>query len=471
MGISTSGVGSGIEIRELVDKLLESESKAKIAKFDSDEATTLAKITGLGQLKSAMSDFVDKLDQLQNINQFELRSVNATTANNVQVISATANSKATTGTYSIEVDQLAFAQKSGSKSFPENYTVVGTGTLTFHIGTATHSFDINVANQTLQGINDTINAASGSTGISSSLITTNTGTSIVFSSPTGTNNTFTVSVTDDGDSNNTDNAGLSQLASPNLNLLQAAQNSIVKIEGVPITSDSNTLSNAISGISIDLINTNVATPITLTVNVDVNAAHQAITDFVESYNTVFDTIKKLTQYDKNNTGKKNNDKGILIGDSTLRSIEFQMRRVITQMMPTQPAGFSTLSQIGITSDQYTGKLIINDQQLTASLNKNFNAVGNLFMDSESGLLVNMESFVENYVEVNGIIQSKAHSLNESVQLIEDQRISLERHLKNLEKRLLGQFIAMDSIVARLKSLSDYLDTQLKNLPEPMMFRK
>lgn len=469
MNITSSGIGSGIDVKELVDKLIESESKEKIKKFDADEASTLAKITAYGTLKSAMSEFADKLTQLESINQFEMRQATAPNLNNVEIISATATADATPGNYSIEVIQLALAQKSGSANFAQTYSTVGTGTLTFTIGLAQYSFDITTANQTLQGISNTINAASGSTGISASLITSDAGTSIVFSSLTGTNNAFTVSVTNDGDANNTDASGLSRLASNNLTTLQSARDALVKIEGVSVTSDYNVIKNAINGVEIELVATNENSPITLSINVDVDRAKLAIKEFVDSYNSVFESVKKLTQYEQHPNAKSTT--GILIGDSTLRGIEFQMRRIITEIVTSQPAGFTTLSQIGITSDQYTGNLIIDDQQLTEALNTNFDAVGQLFMDPTTGVVNNMESFLENYVEINGILQTRTDGLNKSIEVITEQRINLERHLKSLEKRLITQFIAMDTIVARLRSLSEYLETQLENLPQPMMFRK
>lgn len=468
MKVNATGVGSGVNVRELVDGLLEAESKNKIKKFDNDEATTLAKITAFGTLKSAMSDFIDKINELQSVNKFELRSANASLSNNKQIILPTASAQATSGNYTIEVLQLALGQKSGSVDFAQEYTEVGTGTLTFTIGTAVYDFEINDSNKTLQGISETINAASGSTGISSSLITSETGTKIVFSSKTGLNNAFTVSVTNDNDGNDTNASGLSQLASPNLIALQSPLNSQVKIDGVTIESASNTISNAIKGVSFDLLTTNIGDPISLSIAVDVQSAQNAIYEFVESYNYVFDSVSRLTQYDGTT---KQDSMGILIGDATLRNIEFQMRRILTDVITTQPAGFRTLSQIGITSDVYTGKLLIDDSTLSEALNDNFEAVGNLFMDSTNGVLDKMESLVDNYVEVNGILQSKEDGLRKTLDVINEQRISLERHLLSLEKRLLQQFTAMDAVVAQLKSLSEYLETQLDKLAEPLMFRK
>ncbi len=468
MQISSAGVGSGIDVRELVDNLLEAESKDKIKKLDYDEATSLAKITGYGTLKGAMSDFLDKINELQSINKFELRSASATLANNKPVITATASAQASAGNYSIEVSQFAFAQKSGSIDFDYEYSIVGTGTLTFTIGSAQYSFDINDSNKTLEGIHDTINAATGSTGISASLISSETGTKIVFSSKTGINNAFTVSVSNDNDGNNADPSGLSRLASPNLTTLQPPQNALVKIDGVTIESNSNTIDYAIRGVSFDLISTNVGDPITLSIAVDYQSAKDAIHQFVDSYNTVFESISNLTKYDSKDS---KDEMGVLIGDATLRSIEFQLRRILTDVITTQPAGYKTLSQIGITSDIYTGKLSIDDSKLTDAINNNFTAVGNLFMEKDDGVLDKMEVLVDQYVEVNGVIQSKEDGLRNSIKIITEQRISLERHLISLEKRLLAQFTAMDAVVAQLKSLSDFLETQLDKLPDPMMFKK
>ncbi len=468
MNVTSAGIGSGINIRELVDNLLEAESKDKIKKFDADEATSIAKITGYGNLKSAMADFSANIERLKGSNQFEMRSASATTANNQVIIAPNATSDAQAGNYSVEVTQLAYGQKSCSIGFPESFSVVGTGTLTFNIDGFHYSFDINNANNTLLGINDTINAQSGATGISSSLIATDTGTKIVFSSSTGTNNAFTVSVTNDADANNANASGLSRLASPNLTTLQAPQNANVKIDGVPISSDSNTISSAITGVTFDLVNLNVGQPVTLSVGIDVASAKQAVVDFVDGYNKVFEALSKLTQFD---LSRNKNNMGILIGDATLRNVEFQMRRILTDIATTQPAGFSTLSQIGITSDIYTGKLTIDESMLDEALYKNFDAVGSLLMDSEDGVLTKMDSFLEGYIDFNGVLKSREDGLKASLELIDEQRISLERHLKSLEKKLIVQFTAMDTVVAKLKSLSNFLETQLEKLVDPLMFKK
>lgn len=465
MRVSLDDIGSGIDIKALVADLLEAESKQKLAKLNESEHIAVEKITGIGKLRSSMSSYLSKLDQLQTTNEFELLSATASTANNIQVISATANADAVPGNYSVVVTQLALAQKMGSGTFQSVGTVVGTGNLIFTIDNFAYTFTITSANGTVQGIADAINAQTAETGISATLIATNNAVSMVFSSQTGLNNTFTVTVTNDGDGNNTDNAGLSQLASNNLTTLQNAQNAIVNIENVPVVSDSNTIQYAISGVTIDLITTNVGMPVTLSVNYDVPSAQQAVREFVNGYNEVFSIIRDFSTFDK--VGK---DSGVFLGDATFRSIEFQLRNLITSMYTSDPGGYSSLSQIGILSDPYSGKLRIDEEQLLNALNTNFMAVGQLFMDPVNGLVVNMQNMIESYTEVNGVLQFRTESIKSGIKRIDDQILHMERHLKKMEKRLMAQFIAMDVNVARLRSMSDYLATQLEGLADPMMFR-
>lgn len=457
MPISTSGIGSGIDIRELVDKLVKSEGEVKKLKYDSEEAAALSKITAYGTLKSELSEFDEKLFYLQNNNPFDAKKTHITTYQGNTVVNATATYEATPGDYTLEVTQLALSQKLGSISFPESYTQIGTGQLTFTRGEGTWTFDITDENSTLEGIANTINAASENTGISANLITSNTGTTIVFSSDTGLNNIFTVNVENDHGS------GLARLDSDNLTVLQAAKNAMVRIEGVSVISDSNTIEYAIKGVTLDLVSYNIGYPVTLTISDDIEGATKAITDFVEKYNTIFNSITKLT---KAGAGDRKTA-GVLVGDSTLRNLQFQMKRVLNNIASSLPSGFQTLSQIGITSNELTGLLVINSEKLSTALEKNFNAVGDLFLDPQQGIVQNMEQLVKDYVEINGFIQNKTDGLNKTIIGIKENQIALEQHLIQLEKRLLTRFIAMDIIVAKLKSVSEFLTIQLDNLPKPL----
>jgi len=469
MPITTSGVGSGINIRELVDELLAAESKDKKLRFDKNEAEALTKITAYGTLKSSLSDLKDKASSLMDENPFAKRSVVLDpTSDSKTVATAEASNTAQTGNFLLEVTALAKNHKLASENFSSSATIVGTGVIEFTVDTTVYSIEITESDNTLQGIKDKINQSSKTTGITASLITSDAGSVIVFQAEeTGSDNIFTVAVVGDNDGNDTDNNGLSKLASSHLTINQLGQDASLKIDGITVTNSTNTIVDAIEGVTLNLLNSNILDPVEMSITLDKDAATQAIIDFVNVYNSTLDSIQKLTAYNKEDP----KNAGVLIGDAIVRSAQNQLKRVLNTSNYELPLAISSLAQMGITSDRTTGKLEVDTYKLSSAVSKNYDEIGKLFIDDEKGILNNLESTLDSYIELNGIIKNKTNGLNKSIELISEQRVSLERHLMRMEERLLTQFIAMDSIVANLRSTSDFLKTQLDSLPEPLSFRK
>lgn len=466
MAVTTSGVGSGIDIRQLVDEMLAAEGKSKSAKFDSDEAKVLSKITSYGTLRGVLSDFQSTLSNLKDPSKFQGRI--ALSADEDK-FTATASSTAAKGSYSVEVTQLAKNHKLSSADFATPDTVIGTGSLKFTIGTVEHSFAITSADQTLKGIVKRVNETSTTTGISATIVTSDLGSKIMFSSDeTGADKIFTVSTVSDGDGNDSDNLGLSRLSSAYLATTQTASNSIVIIDGATVTSSSNTVEDAVDGVTLTLKDTNIAEPELLTINLDKNSAISSIQSFVNSYNTMMQTINNLKKVGGEGAESASGD---LVGDSTLRNLEIQIRREISNAVTTVPGGIKTLAEIGITSDRFTGKLTINNTKLTGVLNTQFDNVGTLFAKDEEGVAIKLDELFDGYLQDSGILDSKTTGLNTTIATIDEKRERLELHLQNLEQRLLSQFIAMDSIIASLKSTSDFLSQQLSSLPDPLSYKK
>lgn len=465
MSISGSGIGSGIDIRGLVDDLLKVEGEAKTNKFNADEADALAKITGFGSLKSAMSEFQSALSNLKTISNFQPRTA---TSADTDIVTVVATNEASPASYSVEVTQLATNHKLASTDFATSDTIVGTGDLKFHFGSTEFSISIGTESQTLSGIRDKINETSGTTGVQATIITTDSGSRLSLSSvDQGASEVFTVSVANDGDGFDADNAGLSQLISANLTTTTSAVDSIVLVDGATVTTSSNTLDSVIDGVTMDLVATNVGSPIDISVFLDQSAARVQVESFVSSYNTVFDTINDLTKFE--DSGFESST-GVLIGDALLRSAESALRRELNNSI-TSIGGFKTVAEIGITTNEITGKLQISSSKLTSALSSNFDAVGVLFADDEQGIAVRMDDVLSDFIESNGLIQSKIESLNSEIDDINDSRVSLERNLQKLESRLLSQFIAMDSIVAQLNQTSSFLTQQLESLVDPLAFKR
>lgn len=391
-GLSSPGIGSGLDINSLVSKLLDVE-KAPLTALAKKEADYLSKLTAYGTLKGALSTFQTASNSLSSANKF---NTNKPTISDATVLSAGTSTIAKTGSYSIEVTDLAQAHKISSKVFPDAVSSVGTGTLTIDFGTydsvgnafavnadkTSKSITIDNTNNSLSGIRDAINQAKA--GVTASILNDGSAYRLVLSSnDSGAANSIRLLVSGDSAGDNTDELGLSKLAfnpvavgaGKNLDTTTEviAQNAALKIDGVSITKSSNSINDAITGVTLNLLKkTTVGAPATLTVSRDSTAVKTAIEGFVKAYNDLAATTKNLGGYDT-----KTQKGGLLLGDTTLRSVQSQLRNVISQKLEYADGGVTSLSEIGITF-QRDGTLAINSTKLDGVLADSTKNVGGLF---------------------------------------------------------------------------------------------
>lgn len=390
-GLSSPGIGSGLDINGLITKLMEVE-KAPLTALDKKETDYQAKLTAYGTLKGAFSTFQTAANGLSSTSKFNAFKA---TAADTSILSASTSSIAKTGSYSIEVKALAYAHKIASTAFDDPASAVGTGTLTLDFGTydsggntftvnadkTSKSITIDSTNNSLAGIRDAINEADA--GATASIINDGTGYRLVISSGEGgADNSLRILVSGDNSGSDTDTTGLSQLAynpvaaagsGKNLEEKVAAQNSEVWIDGIAVIKSSNTISDAISGLTLTLLKeSEVGVQTTLTVARDTTNVKTAIEDFVKAYNDLAATMKELGGYDF--TTQKG---GLLLGDTTLRGMQAQARSILTQKLAYADGGVSSLSDLGI-SFQRDGTLATNSGKLDSVLADPTKNVAGLF---------------------------------------------------------------------------------------------
>lgn len=396
MTISSPGIGSNLDVNGIVQKLMSAE-QGPLNIVTQQKTNYQTKISAYGSLKSSLSTFQTAVDSLSSASRFMAQSASS---GDSSVFTATSNGKASLGDYSIEVQQLALAHKiSPNSSFASTSDTVGTGTLSIAFGTydssgntftlnadkASKSINITSANNTLAGIRDAINLADA--GVTASIVNAGgtTGNHIVITSKdTGAANSIKISVTDN-DGTNLDNSGLSQLAyDPTLNSgagknaseRQVAQDALLSIDGINVTKSSNVVSDAIEGITINLLKANAGSTNILAVTHDTDKIKTSVNAFVKAFNDLNTTIRSLTKYDE---GSKTG--GPLLGDGTTRSITTQIRNVLTGAIGSSGT-LTTLSQIGV-SFQRDGTLAVDSAKLDASITNNFNDIATLFSASAS----------------------------------------------------------------------------------------
>ncbi|HSH71469.1 MAG TPA: flagellar filament capping protein FliD [Methylophilaceae bacterium] len=391
MGISSAGIGSGLDVESIVTSLMNVEKKPLTA-VTTQKTDYQSQISAYGTLKSALSTFQTAVSALSTASKFNAQTV---TSGDSTVFTATANGNATVGNYAVNVTQLAQSQKLSLGGFASSSDIVGTGTMTISFG----SYDsvgntftgnaaktdvvipITTANNTLAGVRDAINASNSS--VSATIV--NDGTTnrlVVTSKDSGEVNTLKITVADD-DGNSLDTSGLSRLAydptaaagnGKNLTQLQVAKNALLDIDGIAVVKSSNNITDAIDGVTLNLLKVNTGASVSLGVATDPDKVKASVTAFVDAYNKLDTTLRSLTKYDE--TGKAS---GALLGDATARSVITQIKSVMTKAI-TSSGSLTSLNQIGVTF-QRDGQLALDSTKLTTALSTSFSDIAKLFTTS------------------------------------------------------------------------------------------
>ncbi|MDT8407527.1 MAG: flagellar filament capping protein FliD [Methylococcales bacterium] len=383
MAISALGLGSGIDIRSIVDGLVAAEREPQEFLLTRQETNLQAKISAFGTFKSAVSDFRASLSGLRQQSQFQTLQA---TSSHPDSISISASSNADVGQFSAESKQLAKAQSLASAGFADANAVVGSGTLTIRFGTST--FDANTgamtdfsqngakgtltlnldsSNNTLTGLRDAINDADA--GVNATIVNDGTAFRLVLtSSETGAQNSMEINADDPslaGLEFNTGNQALSQT--------QSAQNAILSINGLDISNSTNTFDQAIKGLSITLNKADVGVPVQLGVARNSSGATSALETFVEKFNELNDTVKSLTAFNPA-TGTAST----LLGDPTVRSGVNQIRSTLSQVVPgLANARFRTLADLGLRT-QADGGLSFDTSKFNAAMAEDADNVAAIF---------------------------------------------------------------------------------------------
>lgn len=392
--ISSAGIGSGLDIEGLVSQLIAAERQPAQNRLDRREARLQAELSAYGAFKGALSAFQSALSGLTTADAFQ--SIRASSSDR-DVLTASASKSAAAGSYNVDIANLASAHSLASTPFDNTTDPIGsgasaTGTLTFRFGTtdydagtgtyngftqnsekAVQTVTIDSTNNSLEGIRDAVNEAD--IGVSASIINDGNGYRLVFvSTDTGAANSLEISVSEGDGGNDTDTTGLSKLAfnisAANLEQTQAAQDASLTINGLAVTSATNTVKDAIEGVTLELVEAGTAT---LKVTQDTGAASRAVDSFISGYNGLIETVNQLSGYDA-----ATRRGGILLGDATLRGITSRIRSALAETVDGLTGKYTSLAAIGIETDSKTGKLSKNSDVFDDVLENNFDRIARLF---------------------------------------------------------------------------------------------
>jgi flagellar hook-associated protein 2 len=450
--ITSTGIGSGLNISAIVSSLTSAYGAAETNALTSQKTSLTAQVSAFGTFSSALDTLQATLSTLENPGQ--LAGFDATVADKT-IASATTTSAAAPGQYTLEVQNLATPQTLTSQPAASSSSTVGTGTLTIAVGGASTAITIDSSNDTLAGIAAAINSAPNNPGVTASVISTTVGARLVLSgTQTGAANSITVTQSG-GD------GGLSALAYPatgvtGLTQTQAAQDASFSINGYAATSASNQVSSAISGVTLNLLQASApGTPTTLTISPDSTAAQTSISTFVTALNGVLSSIQSLTGYDASTQTA-----GPLNGDPTLESFQNQLQNilnVVNSNASSTSGAVGSLADLGITADA-DGSYDTNTTTLGNALSANLTSVANL-LGGTNGIATQIDSLINGYTQAGGLLATVNQGLQTSLSNVATQQAALTAQLATYSATLTTQYNAMDAAVAALKETQTYLTAE------------
>lgn len=448
--VTSSGLGSGIDIKSLVEQLVAAERAPAAKRLTTREASASSELSALGRFKSALATFRDAAARLRTAETFDSRKV---TVENDKVFTASATSAAVPGSYAIDVQSLAMAERLRSTPFADTSSALGSGILSITVGGATTSLAIDEAASSLADIRNAINNDPQNPGVRATVITAADGARLVLTATTtGAANGITIGVSGG-------NGGLAPLAfdanepgSPMVRL-QAAADAVITIDGITVTSASNSVTDAIEGVTVQLAGAEPGSEYALTVTNDRDAARTAVQGFVTAYNSFISTVSELTRYNVDTR-----DAAPLLGDATVRGVRDQLRRELTSLPAT--GGVASLAELGVTTET-SGKLVIDATRLDRALEDRLADIGALFTGT-TGLATRLEKVSSSTLASDSTIAAREASLKTTLKGITSQRQTLDDRIEQVRARLLNQFNAMDRLVAQLRTTSDFLSQKLGN---------
>jgi flagellar hook-associated protein 2 len=408
-------------------------------------------------------------------------------------ITATAATGAVGGSYSIDVAQVATAQVLTSNGFTPATQALATvpSTMTLSVGGASTTISLNSSNSSVSGIAAAINSASNNPGVTATVVNGADGAHLVLhATSTGSANAISVQISDPTSATATpdalnslavssmkgaplttssasagdlkanqsaldDGSGNSVTSTSGWTQTTAAQDAYFTIDGTGVTSTTNTVTSALSGVTLNLSAASVdatgTSPQTLTVAHDTTSQANTINQFVTLYNTLVTTMGSLTAYSSTATTQ-----GALLGDSTLNMVQNQLASIVATGVKSGNTTTS-LASIGITLNA-DGSLSVDSDTLNSALQNNQSTVASLF-NSTNGVAEQLNSNITNYLSSTGVIQTRTDGLNADLTNLTTQQTSLSDYQTLLTSMYNAQFTALNTLMATTNSNSQYL-TQL-----------
>lgn len=434
---TVDGIVSGMDTSALINAIVEASAGTKyvMAKQLVSYEDKQEKVAGV---KNRLDTLLDTIKTMDTATEFPAYQ---STSSDDSKITASADTDAVPGGYTISVSALAQSESEVSDGFADkdSTAVVSTGTYQVKYGSTTSTISIDSTTDTLEGLATQLDALDG---LASYVLDTGDASTpyklVVMGEDTGSSNTIDLS-----------KLGL------NFTETVSAQDAAFEVNGVSVTTASNTVSDSIPGLSLSLIET-TSSAVTVQVNRDESAMSDKVQKFVDDYNSLVNYYQINTNYDPDK-----GIKGALIGDGTVRNIVEKLGNLVSGEYDLG-LDFTSLGQMGVSTNQ-NGTLNFDSSSLKDNMASNMDAVVSFFTD-DSGPLGTIRDRIEDvYLDpYEGTLKARSDSLEASITDLEDSIVDFEERLSDYSQRLRDQFNSMEVVLGELFATQNYLSSLFAN---------
>ena len=455
---SVSGLSSGINTDEIVSKLMELERRP-VTILQSKKTTYNNKITAYSDLASKVSAFKTAADALRTTSNFYAKKASVSDST---ILDVSATNSAAAGSYTIashstagKIQLAQSEQKSHTAGAAALTTSVnGSGSnKVFQYTYASTQRALTVADgTTLEGLRDLINSDSGNPGVTATIIYDGSVYKLALTgNDSGSAKTISIDsgTTLDGTGSTVDFTGSAFTTN------QTAQDAKLRINGIDITSSSNTVSGVIAGLTITLKKESTSA-VTVAVTNDTDSIKKKIEDFVKAYNDVINYVASKSTWDSTTkTG------GPLLGDATARDVVRRLKEMVISTVSAASSDVDSLTEIGITTNSKDGTLSINSTTLGDKLSSKIDDVAKLFATTTTGIANQMWSYADTVTKsTDGALTIRKSGLQSVVNNIASNITTLETRLNKVEDDLRRRFSSLESLLNGLTSQGTFLSSQI-----------
>lgn len=453
MAIQFGGLATGLDTNSIVESLMQVE-RLPIERLNVDKTWQSNRLKALQEFDTKLKSLLSSVEKLADRDQYFTKKA---TAGSTDFFTATATNEALAGTsYQIQVESLAQVQKSYSNAVDglgndsgfssRDGAILGTGSVIINVAGVDHTIELTSENNSLQGLMQAINDAD--IGVSAAIV--NDGTASPYRL------TLTGSSVDNSFSFDASGLAGGSESFAGLETTQPASQAHIIVDGLDIYSSSNTVTDAIPGVTLNLLKAESTTQTSLAVSSDESAVDANLKGFVAAYNAVVSFVHSQSAVGESKGG-------ILGGDSGLNAVKRRLQNLLTSSANQPGSPLQTLSELGLET-QKDGTLILDNEKLSQAREQNFDALVNLLAgdgDESDGIAAQFNEYLEALTDSrDGLYAGRSQAINDNLKRMDERIVQMEMRLEKREETLRAQFTLMEQLVSTMNAQSSFLSQQL-----------